>query len=217
MKRFPGGMAGIHSEVLAALGKFDELNDFVESAPAFRGSVLTGQARRAARAVTVLRMYHHDAEARQLAAKWLARAQASRDTSVATRNAVIVFSAALNQWRALMPIADGLLAAAPDLEARRWMISTQGVIAAHLGDRVRAKQAEDQLPSIGEFDYGNSDYLRARIAASLGERERALSLLAKAAADGVNLQSATNIFRYDWALLGLRDDPAFQQLIKPKD
>jgi len=217
MKRFPASMAGIHAEVLAALGKFDELGDFVERAPAFRGSVLAGQTRVAGRAVTALRIYHHDAAARRLAGKWLPQILASRDTTPELGNTVIVLSAALDQWNAMMSVADSLLATAPNSETRRWLISTQGVIAAHLGDRARAQRAEDELTSLGEFDFGKTAYLHARVAASLGERDRVVSLLAKAAADGINLQNTMNIFRNDWALLGLRDYPPFQQLIKPKD
>ncbi len=118
----------------------------------------------------------------------------------------------------MQPITERLLLTASDSGSRNHWLSILGVIAAQTGDRARAMQIEKQLESgRGEFDYGFVDLLRARIAANLGEADRAVALAQKAQASGLGLQSPGSPLNYDWALLPLRDYKPFRDLMKPAD
>ena len=103
-----------------------------------------------------------------------------------------------------------------DLDA--W--ATLGDLAARRSDRAEAERIERLLTAIARR--GNKGapgenavlYARARIAGLLGQRARAIGLLRQAAQMGFN----------DWReahrdpdLAPLRDDPAFQDWIRPKD
>ncbi len=217
LKRFPDGrLSGVHLIALAALDYFDELDDFVENGPG-RGSSLAAQVRRASRAVTLLRVFEHEPEARKLASKWLPRLLASHDTGKGFLANALPMLAALDRWGEMEPIADSLVLNAPDIQMKRYFISVRGAIAAHFGERASAAEAERRVRAVDEFDFGSEDYMRARIAANGGEWDRAVSLLQKADAEGVGLQSAGSPFKSDWTLLPLRDYRPFQQLIKPRD
>jgi hypothetical protein len=88
-----------------------------------------------------------------------------------------------------------------------------GVLAARRGDRAAALAADRALATLhGPYVHGRHTYWRARIAALLGERERALALLREALQEGQMypaLHGAAD-------LAPLRDLPAFQELIRPK-
>ena len=103
------------------------------------------------------------------------------------------------------------------------------LVKAHIGNLVlsyRTDQTEIggasveaylDLASDPQLDYGFEEFLLDRIDAYLGERDRAVSLLQKAQAAGVGLESASSLFKYDSPLLALRDYPPFQELIRPRD
>ncbi len=93
-------------------------------------------------------------------------------------------------------------------------LGTLGVLAARLGDGREARRIDNELQRReGPRLYGASTYGRARIAAQLGEGKRALELLRRSFAEGYAF--STSIHR-DMDLEPLRNDPGFQELLRPK-
>jgi eukaryotic-like serine/threonine-protein kinase len=88
-----------------------------------------------------------------------------------------------------------------------------GALAARRGERPAAYAADSALEAMrAQGLYGRHTYWRARIAALLGERERAVALLRDALREG-----RTHVVLHaesDFATL--REVPAFQELMKPK-
>jgi tetratricopeptide (TPR) repeat protein len=88
-----------------------------------------------------------------------------------------------------------------------------GMLAARRGNRDEAQKISSQLENIKRpYLYGTHTYGRACIAALLGEKETAISLLREAIAQGV----AYSGLHPDMNLDPLSDYPAFKELIKPK-
>jgi hypothetical protein len=88
-----------------------------------------------------------------------------------------------------------------------------GVLAARDGDRATAMNISQQLASVSGYTMGWNTYLRACIAAQLGEKNAAVELLRRAFAAGkqMSLKIHRNI-----DLEPLWNDPEFQELIEPK-
>jgi tetratricopeptide (TPR) repeat protein len=89
-----------------------------------------------------------------------------------------------------------------------------GALAARRGDRAAALAADSVLAAWpGAYLLGRHTYWRARIAALLGERERAVGLLREALRQG-----RTHLVVHAEAdLAGLAGLPAFQELVRPKE
>jgi predicted Zn-dependent protease len=94
-----------------------------------------------------------------------------------------------------------------------------GAIAARQGNRSEAERIARRLANVrGSHLFGINTYDRARIAALLGEREKAVTLLRDALAQGLR----------GWSFLGdadihtemdfesLRNDPPFLDLVQPR-
>ncbi|MCI0698147.1 protein kinase [candidate division KSB1 bacterium] len=89
-----------------------------------------------------------------------------------------------------------------------------GTIAARRGEVERARRIAEQLQRLQRpYLSGNHTYWRAKIAALSGERERAVTLLREAFAQGYNY--GAHVSR-DMDLESMRDYPPFQELMKPK-
>jgi hypothetical protein len=85
---------------------------------------------------------------------------------------------------------------------------------ARLGDRDGASDVDERLAAIDRpYLYGQTTLWRARIAAVLGERERAVVLLRNAFAEG--LRYGIWLHR-DIHFESLSDHAAFQELKRPK-
>ncbi|MGD8322534.1 MAG: hypothetical protein PVJ02_18930, partial [Gemmatimonadota bacterium] len=89
-----------------------------------------------------------------------------------------------------------------------------GAAAAREGDTDRAEQLARHLATLGNPELNGSGTLaRARIAALLGNETEAVDLLRRAFSEGV----AYGIWIHrDVDLEPLRDDPAYQELVRPK-
>ena len=95
------------------------------------------------------------------------------------------------------------------------------VLAARRGDPRVALEADAWLAArwaeADDVDRGRFTYERALIAARLGERERALTLLRQAVGEG--LPAIPYLYpeiEVDPDLDSLRSDPAFHRLLEPK-
>jgi tetratricopeptide (TPR) repeat protein len=99
------------------------------------------------------------------------------------------------------------------------IIFTKGVlgkIAARLGDRKEAMRISEELKNMKHFDlfygWGLHTYKRACIAALLGDKEQAMTLLQEAYKQGVRYAA----FHIRMDLEPLRDYPPFKEFMKPK-
>ena len=109
--------------------------------------------------------------------------------------------------------AAAAVAAIPGGARRPDVIGYHGTVAARRGDRRAALAADSALAALADPYLGGANTLwRARIAAVLGERGRAVALLRKAFADG----RAVPWLHGDPDFLALRDDPSFRELMRPK-
>lgn len=99
-----------------------------------------------------------------------------------------------------------------------------GVLLARRGDRVGAQQIDQQLAAAARpFSYGLYPLLRARIAAQLGDDERAIALLTSAVTEGLVVGTTgpapprwAGRPHLDPALDALRSHAAFQHLMRPE-
>ena len=111
-------------------------------------------------------------------------------------------------------VAERLAAASPDSAPDQAYL---GLIAAAKGDRPKAERVMSMLEGVRQtFDPGPGypAYLRARIAASLGDRDMAVRLLQEADAGGF---CRLRLYIHgDPAFDGLRDYPAFREFVRPK-
>jgi len=88
------------------------------------------------------------------------------------------------------------------------------VIAARIGNHEEARRIFDELPDPGHPQSASDrSAWRAAIAAHLGEKERAVDLLAEAFSRGMPYDDT---WHSDLRLEPLWDYPPFQELIKPK-
>jgi hypothetical protein len=89
-----------------------------------------------------------------------------------------------------------------------------GVLAARRGDREEAQRVALWLENIDRpYLSGEHTLGRARIAAVLGERDHAVALLRQAFAQGLSWFQMEG-FQFDFD--ALRDQPEYQELVRPK-
>ncbi len=92
----------------------------------------------------------------------------------------------------------------------------RGVVAALRGKRGEALRISDDLGHIERpYLFGVHTYERARIAAQLGEKERAVDLLRTAIAQGFILSSESTGLHVEPSFEPLRGYPPFEELVKP--
>ena len=114
----------------------------------------------------------------------------------------------------VLGIGLGLLALAADQPESWSLLGEVGIEAAWLGDRETATEISQRLLAVDEpFTLGGPSYVRAAIATRLGDHAEGIRLLHQAAAEGF----------WDWERLHrdmdfepLRDDPEFQEIVRPK-
>ncbi|HET7458022.1 MAG TPA: serine/threonine-protein kinase [Gemmatimonadaceae bacterium] len=90
-----------------------------------------------------------------------------------------------------------------------------GTAAAYAGDRATAERVSAQVAARADRKYivGTAEYIRAEIADALGDHEEALDLLRRAEAKGSVLYE---LLHTSPEFASLRNDPAFQELVKPR-
>jgi TolB-like protein len=92
-------------------------------------------------------------------------------------------------------------------------LAERGVAAARRGARADAERYDARLRALARpYDWGQTPYARARLAAALGDRDGALALLREALARGLPFGPALHA---DPALAPLRGDARFQALMRP--
>jgi tetratricopeptide (TPR) repeat protein len=95
-----------------------------------------------------------------------------------------------------------------------WILAVKGVNAARCGDTKAAREYSELLAEVDEpYLIGQPTYIRAAIAARLGDTELAMQLLKAALTEG--FPYGIGLHR-DWDLEPLWDDPEFQEILRPK-
>ena len=93
-----------------------------------------------------------------------------------------------------------------------------GELAARRGDRDEAGRIDRLLTTFdGAFERGQATYWRACIAALLGERDRAVDLLARALDAGYVYPARYLDVHIEPSFTTLRTDPRFQRLVRPTE
>jgi len=132
---------------------------------------------------------------------------------------------AAERWQEAQALADALRREHPDSVSYQGL---WGAINAQRGDRVRAVGADSTLARLTSPNlHGLATYWRACIAARLADRDRAVTLLHQAQAEG--LQALTFPIRYgtygflyydylhrDPSFESLHDYVPFQRIVRPK-
>jgi TolB-like protein len=219
LRRFPKNVSllTLKGRALVGLGRVRELDDLIDATPAERGERVAAQAEQAHALAAVLRASGEPAAAAALAGGWLRRVEAARDSAARAAVARMWLLVALDRW-------DDAAAQAQQLDARTTLDRTlredlatvRAAAAARRGQRAVAQQIELELAGrTGPYDLGRVSLLRARIAAHLGERNRAAALFQQALGDGLNLTTPLNRFRYDPLLFPLLGFPAFEGNLRP--
>jgi tetratricopeptide (TPR) repeat protein len=113
------------------------------------------------------------------------------------------------------PILQQLAAKAPDeLDLQ----AALGAVAARRGDRKEVARIDHWLAQrTGRYLKGAHTFNRARLAAILGDRDRAVELYRLALDQGYALDQGGYFGHADPAFESLRDYPPFQELTRPKD
>jgi tetratricopeptide (TPR) repeat protein len=167
-----------------------------------------------------LAAHGHAAAAQQAfdrAITWLKAQSPAEQASPQARRGLAYMLNEAGRWDEALAIYRSVTAPdSNDFEA--W--ATLGDLAARRGDRAEAERIERLLTAIAR--QGNKGapgecgvlFARARIAGLLGERARAIRLLRQAAQMGFSKWREAH---QDPDLAPLRDDPAFQDWIRPKD
>jgi tetratricopeptide (TPR) repeat protein len=116
------------------------------------------------------------------------------------------------RWEEAGALYEGLARESPGLTAYQGALAA---LAARRGDRQEAlRLGEGLVGTAGRYEFGVEPYYQARIAALLGERERATSLFREALARGLRIDSYDPHAEMD--LESMRDYGPFQELLRPK-
>jgi tetratricopeptide (TPR) repeat protein len=115
------------------------------------------------------------------------------------------------RWQEARSLADATVKRYPDDHFAR---GYRAILAARAGDRDVAVAADRELTAADDVrGRGNYSWLRAGIAAQLGERDQAIELLRVALAHGLNAKGYLHVYAF---LEPLHGYPPFEELIKPK-
>jgi tetratricopeptide (TPR) repeat protein/TolB-like protein len=198
---------------LAALGRFAGLDRAVMDA-------LTIRARRGSPGEVVLtaaqelRAHGHADEARRMASRcadWHAsHASEGRGKVGFALNQVECLWLA-ERFSGARSLADEVVKQRPDDE---FAMGYRAILAARAGERDLAAAADKAIAGMDDLDArGDYSWMRACIAAQLGERDRAVELLRAALANGFRLKGYLHVYAF---LEPLHGYAPFEELVAPK-
>jgi len=197
---------------LAALGRLDELRTALDDTQTEVPAKVSVTAVMLEAAVE-LRARGHLEESRKVAADVLqltTSAPASLAAPMRLLGGVALMFA--GRWQEAEAVYTTLLKGQPENVD---YLTSLGVIAARQDRRAQATSLADRLGRIERrFLYGSNTYGRARIAAVLGDKERAVALLRQAFAEGYQFLIFDAPREPD--LEPLRGYPPFDELVRPK-
>ncbi|NIM52508.1 MAG: hypothetical protein GTN62_14350, partial [Gemmatimonadales bacterium] len=210
-------MLDLELGALAALGRVDEVNQRLKESYSFQPSAAWAAWSPA------LTMYLAGIEARahgyrdeagalmDSAAVWCRGRLREEPESELYRRQLADALYAAERWEEAREVVEGLAAESPDDVGYQGRL---GSLAARLGDRAEALRVSDWLETVEQpYLRGSNTRWRARIAAVLGQRDLAVSLLQSALLEG----GAFFEVHRDVDFESLRDYPPFQELMRPKE
>ena len=217
VRRFPesGGMHGLTARALARLGRLTEMEEVIAALPTRRDPVI-GQAQLAVRLWADLRATGRREAADSLVSRYAGLLDAAReDTARLTR-----FTRGQVLWRA------GRAAEARDIFAALAVrdtgddglrdVAQLGIAEAMLGNGDAARRAKQALVRVKRrYERGTPKLWEAEIAASLGERNRAVQLLREGLAMGMGLELLGGGVFDNPDLEPLFGYPPFEELVRP--
>jgi serine/threonine protein kinase/tetratricopeptide (TPR) repeat protein len=213
---FPASSLPYYGELyaLAAMGEIAELRRLIDDRPAFLESGTPVGPMRAT--AEELRAHGHEDEAMTLldeAIRWYEGQSPERLGSLREGYALTLYNA--RRWDKAKTIYEELAKTSPMDSAAGWGYeSWLGLIAARQGDKTTAMAVSEWLKNLKlPYLFGSNTYVRACIAAVLGEKDQAVTLLKESFLQG----SAFGIgVHKDFDLESLWDYPPFIEFLKPK-
>ena len=208
----PGTALGllVQARALSAQGRMEELRKVLEACLTVPPSARPQPGLIIVTAASELRAHGHREESLKVAAqalRWLNGLDTTLASSVPMRWLRGDTLALLGRWAEASATYEKLAATVPTSTGVR---SELGVVAAERGDAAAARRASDALAQMNRpYIRGVHTYGRARIAAALGERDRAVDLLREAFAEG---QALAWTVHGDHAFERLRGYAPFEQL-----
>jgi tetratricopeptide (TPR) repeat protein len=213
---YPERLRMLDAEVraLAALGRFDEMNQRIEESLLLSpddGLRPIDVMLNAAEELRAHGFTRESFEAADRAIRWHRSRPPEEVAFWGHRFSLARAYYVRESWDSAAALFEGVAAEGPGREAAQPHL---GALAARRGDREAALAIEALLSDRGtRGSFALDTYNRARIAALLGDRERAVGLLQEAYARGYPFMV---LMHRDMDLEPLRDYPPFQQFMKPK-
>ncbi len=209
----------IELRALGALGRIDEIEAIVNE---LQTTGRTNHAWHVNTTMAELIVHGYPDLARSLAERiepWFVRA----DPDVAPNIDEVRFLIASGRMGQARATIEQIASVFPEeFDSSYYRLTLLGVCAASLGDRSKAEEIEAKLVDLGKTypppggelgHHGVIPYCRARIAARLGDHERAIALLQRSVGDG--FCHYLRIHR-ELDFEPLWDDPEFQEILRPK-
>jgi tetratricopeptide (TPR) repeat protein len=215
-KRFPDSFRLLNCEVraLVALGKIEEVRKLIDESPTLTKPSTAGTPGGTMRAAGVELRAHGYADAATAsfdqAIEWY-RSRPAEELDSLFRYGYGLTLYYARRWEEAKSIFEEFAKKSPDnIEYQRYL----GCIVARQGDREKALKTSEWLRDLKQpYLRGEHTYCRACIAAILGEKDQALTLLKdsflQGYTPGLNLHT-------DFEFESLWDYPPFQELLKPK-
>jgi len=215
-RQYPESQQALQYELraLAALGRVDQVRALLEESRRLPGTPYW-YVRHSRDAAYELRVHGHRGAADEIiqrALDWL-RARPPEETATTAHRGHLAFTLyGAERWQEAGEVFDSLAAEFPgDLD---YTTGYPGVVAGRLGERETALRFDGALAAQdAPFLNGANTYWRARIAAVLGDRERAVELLRAAYAEGY--KHGIHVHR-DMDFESLYDYAPFLDLLRPK-
>jgi tetratricopeptide (TPR) repeat protein len=224
--QYPGNLAMDRVELfaLAALGRVPDVNRLLDEVVTLPAAPVRRPSATMIETALELRAHGYPAAAHDVlerALAWLASRPADEQAGTLFRFDLAQALYAAGSWDSAYALAVPLARRYPDSLGYQGLL---GVLAARRGRRLEAERLERRLAAVADpYAQGAPEYWRAAIAAQLGERDKAVALLAEAWAHG--LVDAVRASRHmitgptlhsDLYFESLRDYPPFQELVRPK-
>ncbi len=217
-KYYPDRHAALGLEVmaLAAMGKIGEVNRLIEESqrlPPESGADLRRYLNETGRELRAHGYRKESLEFMERAIQWLKDRPDSEKKAAAYRSNMVNCLYMAERWDEAKVDVEALAMEFPENLGYR---SVLGIIAARMGNREEAQRISDELGKVEQpYLYGMIPYYQARIAAVLGEKDRAVKLLQESVAQGGTFGPGGRYDAYmEWELLA--DYPPFKEFIKPK-
>lgn len=200
----------VEMRALAALGRTDEVERVIEQTLSLPKQDFTPGAVMLHTAAELRAHGHHDAAARVRAKAFAWHETRPPEERRALRETLARTYYDAKRWQDARALFQQLLAERPK---HVMLLGYSGTAAARLGDRAEAERISAALASLPNQRSAFNTVWRAKIAAVLGDQERALALLRQALTEGMRYDLWLHT---DLDFEQLRRHPGFRALVKPK-